>query len=623
MKNYFSIFIISYITILITKFIFIFYLGEQFSNFSTKELIYAIFWGIKFDFAASAIIAFLVTFFDFNKKLFAFFGAIGIITVFLTQISDMLYFDESSRHIGYEIFDVLHDASSLFMTAFSQHTFMFLASNIIALLIFIIIYKLLKNIETTQFNKYYILKKIFIILISVFFIRGMFQHIPLHPWQANEIGNSQLASISVNSVYNIVYTIANKKKKLKPVKLAKIDKEIIEESFKTMYPANNEIINTPILKSKPNIVFFFMESWSAKYMSAYGYKKKTTPYFDELLKKSIRPKFMVAGGHRTTEGIFTSLSSFQNPLGKTIAKTQLQNYKYESIIYQLNKEGYQTSFFQGTSKDTSGTGSLISYLGFQEGYGKRDIKERIYEENYWGVQDTDLYNFITKKLDKKDIKEPFVLGLNNASSHDIVLPKGIQSYNFSENEGLNKKLNTIHYADREMDKFIKNIENKYPNTIFIILADHCGGSLTDNLYSYMIPFAIYSKNLEAKYYDKVLSQRDIAPTIYDLVIGKDEKEKKNYTGKSLFNKSDEFFTDYFHNGVLGWIEEDSIVEINTSTNDIDCYKLDNFDKIKQECTEESSKLKNRALSFTTVSQKLMFEGKTKEFNEYKTLNEQK
>lgn len=616
MKNYFLIFFTTYLIVLLTKFIFVLYLGNQFSEFNFSQLTYAIFWGYKYDFAASAFIALLVSFFDLNKKLFATLGSIGIISVFLTQIGDILYFADSSRHVGYEVVDILLEANSLFMTALSQHFLITIMAIVVAILLFILFYKLFQTITVSKLNKYYFLKSFFVLLISVFFIRGMFQHIPLHPWQANEIGNTQLASVSLNSIYNIVYTLANKGKKLEPIKLPKIGQNDIQLAMQTIYKPV-EPIATPILNNKPNIVMLFMESWSAKFMSAYGYQYPTTPYFDKLLEKSIRPRGMVAGGHRTTEGIFTALTSFQNPLGQTIAKTQLQNYKYDSIIYLLNKAGYQSAFFQGTAKDTSGTGSLVNYLGFKQSFGKRDIKERIYDENYWGVQDTDLYNFISRKLDSKEIKEPFVIGLNNASTHDSVTPPNFKRSHFSNNADINEKLNTLNYSDQELAVFINNIEEKYPNTVFIILADHCGGSLTDNLDNYLIPFAIYSKDLKAKYYDVVLSQRDIAPTIYDLVFENNSEEKKNFTGKSLFNENNEFNTDYFHSGVLGWIEENNVVEISINSTKSKCFTLNGLSKEKTSCNDLHKDMKKRALSFTTVSQKLLFEGKTQEFYKYK------
>jgi len=403
---------------------------------------------------------------------------------------------------------------------------------------------------------------------------------------------------------------------LQPLKLPNIDKKIIIQSFAKLY--NNKNIENNItlpLLNKPNVVFFFLESWSAVNMKSYGFSKVTTPFYDSILKKSIHPKAMMAGGHRTTEGMFSVLTSYQNPLGKSIAKTQLQGFKYSSIIKTLNKRGYQSAFFQGTSKETSGTGSLAQSLGFKRSYGKRDIKERVYEENYWGVQDPDLYNFSLKIIDQ--IGEPFVIGINGATTHDDKIPKGVKTIKFVKDKEKNAQLNALHFSDKALGDFMNNIEAKYPNTLFLLFADHCGGVKGNSFENYLIPFAMYHKNLKAKNYNVYLSQRDIAPLIYDTVIGDYHESNISFSGKSLLSDKN-FFADYYHNGTLGWIENNEIVELNIATNKNQCYEIVNFKNHKITCQNNSiTTISNKMLSFTKISQELLFKGETEKFKKYR------
>ncbi len=619
LKNYFLIFFLTYSILITTKILFTFYLQANFTEFSISQELYAIFWGFRFDFATCAIIAFIITLFDFNKKIFTLSATIVLITVFFTQIGDILYFNEANRHIGYEITDTITDASSLFMTAYSQHTILTIISIFTAFSLSIFIRKILLNKQTISINRFYILKKLVLIILTIFFIRGMTQSIPLNPWQSNQIGDSKLATLSLNATYNIIYSLVNKNKKLQPIKIPTISEKTIRRSFKELYQKKEANIDFPIIKTKPNIVFLFLESWSAVYLQAYGYKYNTTPYFSEILKKSIRPAIMIASGHRTTEGMFSTLASFQNPLGKTVAKTQLQNHQYSSIINILNQKDYNSAFFQGSSKETSGTGSFAQSMGYKYSYGKKDIKERIYEENYWGVHDVDLYNFVEKNLSSQ-LKEPFIIGINGATTHDDKIPKGIKKIHFTD-EKINNQLNALHFSDLALKQFITNVENKYPNTIFVLLADHCGGNISVTIENYMIPFAIYSKKLIVpKYHDIYLSQRDIAPTIYDLTIGNYKNHHTTFSGKSLIQDSS-FFADYYHNGILGWTEDNSIIEINTSTNIMICYKKSNLNKEKTNCTKVHNEMKNRALSFTNVSQKLLFSDTLNSFKKYRNIHE--
>jgi len=500
----------------------------------------------------------------------------------------------------------LRDASSLFMTAISQHILLFSLSLLTFFILLTLIFNFFnKTLEEIELNKFYILKKLSLIAIAIFFIRGMFQHIPLNPWQSNQIGDVKLSSLALNGAYNTIFVSIDKKSKLKPIKLPKIENKLIEENMKALYGSSYTPYETNL--NKPNVIFFFLESWSGIYLKSYGFNKTTTPFFESILKNSIRPKAMIAGGHRTTEGIFCTLCSFQNPLGNSIAKTKLQDFKYNSIIDIFNKYGYESAFFQGTSKETSGTGSLAQTLGFKNSYGKRDIKKTVYEKNSWGVQDPDLYSFTLKKL--KSIKKPFVIGINGATTHDDKLPKGIKTINFVKDEKLNKKLNALHFSDFALKEFVNNILKKYPNTLLVFFADHCGSINGSTFENYLIPFALYHKDLKAKYFNFYISQRDISPTVLDAVFGNYKKKENSMSGKSLFSDN-HFFADYYHNGILGWVEDNKALELNLETNKYRCYDISKFTNKEINCTKNILKFKEKSLSFSKISQKSLFEGKT-------------
>ena len=616
LKKFFSVFFIAYIIVIGTKFLFLYYSHDTFSTFSTQKSIWAIFLGYKFDFASSAIVAFLATLFDFHKKFFAWISSFLLLMLFFVEIGDILYFNESSRHIGYEITDTLTDANSLFMTAYSQHTVFTLMALLVALLLFLLTFKWFAKLEAVEVNRFYILKKLSLILLTVFFIRGMTQHIPLNPWQVNQIGESKLAMLSLNPFYNVVYTLANSSKKLKPLKLPPVDNETIQASLTELYSNHRKTSLSSALLKKPNVVFLFLESWSGVNLKSYGFKKETTPFYDAILKKSVHPKAMIASGHRTTEGIFATVTSFQNPLGKSVAESQLESFEYNSIIKVLVKVGYQSAFFQGTSKETSGTGSFAQSLGFQKSYGKRDIAKRLYEENSWGIYDPDLYNFAFEHIEA--MGQPFVVGINGATTHDDKIPKGVESMKFVEDDTKNRQLNALHFSDKALGDFMNRVEAKYPNTLFVLFADHCGGVKGSSFENYLIPFALYHKDLKPKAYEVYLSQRDIAPTVYDLVYGDYHESNMSFSGKSLFS-DEEFFADYYHNGVLGWVEHDTIVEVNIATNQNKCYKIVNFKDQETKCQDDIMAVKNRALSFTKTSQELLFNGKTEEFKNYRNI----
>lgn len=610
LKNYFYLFGIVYLISLFAKFIFIIYLAEKFSDYTLSQQIYAIFWGYRFDFALSGFVAFFVMLFDFNKRTVVSFSLLSIFIILVVQASDMMYFFESSRHSGYEVKDAFVDSLSVIKIAIFQHTayMLFFVFSTIGIIFYSRLY-LLKKLNKIVLSRWTILQKIILLLFSVFFIRGTsFVGIPLTPWNANQIGDVKLANISLNASYNILFALT-KNKKIQVIKLPFITKNKINRTLKKLYQSKPKQNFTKL--NKPNVVFFFLESWSGVYLKPYGFDKQVTPFFDEILKKSIRPKGMIAGGHRTSEGVFASLTSLQNPLGRTVAQTKLQNYSYDSIVNIFNNDNYYTAFYQGTSKETSGNGSFAQKLGFKNSFGKRDIKLKQYAQNSWGVQDPDLYKFVEMNLDKNN--KPFFIGINGATTHDDVLPKEVKSLKFSENIILNKRLNALNFADKALSDFFNQIKSKYPNTLFVFFADHVGSINGNSFENYLIPFAIYHQDLKAKYYDIFSSQRDIAPTILDLVYGDYQALMPNSTGKSLVSDS-RFFADYYDNGILGWVKNDKVLELNLSTQQKRCYQIIRFKLNPFICDKQTLAFSDEALAFTTQAQQLLFSGKTQNFN---------
>ena len=403
-----------YTLIIFTKILFIFFYAERFAGYGAGTLLYALFWGYRFDFATAAVVTLMVSLFQFHRR--TFYALAALLPAFLVtfQLSDILYFEDASRHIGYEITDVFNDASGLFMTAISQNTLFTLSTLLLFPLLVWGLYRFAQQrLKPVVFNRYYLPKTLFLIGISVFFIRGMFTHIPLTPWQSSQIGDERLSILALNGSYNALFSLFNAKGKISPRDVGKLKPAQIKRAFAEIYNDGSALAGE---SARPNVIFFFLESWSGANMQPYGLPVQTTPFFDTVLAQSLRPKAAIAGGHRTTEGMFATLVSYQNPLGQSIAKTQLQNFSYRSVVDLFNEHGYRSIFFQGTAKETSGTGALAQALGFRESYGKDDIEERRYETNYWGVYDQDLYAFTLQKLQSGH--QPFIIGINGATTHD-------------------------------------------------------------------------------------------------------------------------------------------------------------------------------------------------------------
>lgn len=628
---------------LIFKSVFYFYNRTSIGEIPMADVLYALLWGLRFDLAAAAIFSLIMCLLlwlfyrissrkadqsnqqasSFAKGLFF----VALIAMMSLQTSDAMYFVDAGRHVSYEMRDVVVDASGLFMTAVTHHGIFILVSIFIGFLtisgLLFVLCRIFSRVDnrtgfSLPFKLQYEAIFFVILFVSIILIRGGLTGLPQSIISAFKIGDAKQAIVAMNGTYSLVYSVLNSSKEITRVNVTVPGDLDIEQTMRELYPLRTVVLADNNVDVKPyNLVFIFLEGWPAELMASYGYDLKTTPFFDSLIEKSLAPKGVIAGGTRTTEGLFMTLCSQQNPLGGTVAQSSLQNFKYECLPHILRNNGWHTAFFQGTHEDTSGTGAFAQSLGMTDSYAKEHMQAGRYEHNYWGAHDPDIYDFALDKIDS--MPKPFMVGINTNSTHDKKLPKGVEGQ-FGKMRGRDKKINILHFADQALAEFFDKVKNKsyYENTIFVLLSDHTSGKSSNALSRYVTPGVIYSEYLmQANSINRYVSQRDLAPTVLDIL---NFKKPTAFAGKSLFGTDqDEYFAEYYSAGSVGWLSDDLMVETNVGQPDgFKCYSLqEGFTKLNEmTCGERGESLSRQSLAFTAYSQNRLFSGKTKQFYDF-------
>ncbi len=603
---------------LLEKGIFAYYHNSHFSELGLAQIITAILWGIKFDLAiagAFAFIAFLIAYLVHRLLRRNFLRALQLTsflaaaTLLVLHGSDLLYYSEAGRHLGYELKEGFNSGGDLATAALQTYTLPVALQLLLLLPLYFLnrgLFRLASRFETSGSHLLAAeLALLITLLLSAVMVRGGLGSVPLEPLHAQEIRDTQRATLALNGVYNAVFSSITPYS-ISPVFSTPPGEEDLAQ-VRQMLPAEQ-----PARQGEAhhyNVVILLLESWSGAFMQPYGYDRQTTPYFDELRQQSLTTLAMMAGGHRTTEGIFASMCSWQNPLGQTVAQSQLQNYSYYCLPEILHQNGYYTAFFQGTLKNTSGTGAFAQSLGFRYSYGKKDVPDHKYPHNSWGLQDPDLYRFVLQKL--KKMPQPFFVGINTNSTHSSELPPGLKPA-FEGDDHDTVYSNMLHFSDESLKKFMHEVEQDpaFKDTIFIMVADHAGPSLgNSNINKYLIPFLVYAPGvIEPQQRDIVSSQRDIAPTLLD-ILGL--PASPDFSGVSLLDEASKPYADYYHQGHLGWVEGTAGVEFMLGDKEkAECYtfKPTPFRREKHVCTEQDIQLRRRATAFTHLSQSLLFNG---------------
>lgn len=588
------------------------------------KLLSTLLWGIRFDLAISAAFALLVTFVAWlahrllrrplipTMRWGTFLAGALLIGI---QGADLLYYGEAGRHLGYELKEWYNSGSSLAVAALQTYT----VPVMLQLALLIPLYYLSRWLfglgntihQHRGFPRTLLLEVqlVLLLLLSVVMVRGGVQSVPLEPLHAQEIGDNHRAVLALNGGYNALFSSITPYSISPSFAAEPTSKEVA--MVRTLLRNNNgPLMITP--RPKANVIFVLLESWSGAYMQSYGYDQPVTPNFDRLRREGITSRAMMTGGHRTTEGMFATFCSLQNPLGQTVAQSQLQNYDYQCLPRIAREAGYHTAFFQGTNANTSGTGAFAQLLGFSDSYGKADMPPPTLSENSWGRHDPDIYDFTLDKL--RNMRQPFMVGINTNSTHDAQLPAGTA---VSFGKDAPTYLSALHYADGALGDFVDAVRSdpQLKDTVLVLLADHPGLTPPDAYRASMIPFVILAPGIAPMELPDVLSQRDVAPSVTDLLALPASSE---FTGQSVVRRIEPRVADYYHQGKLGWLSQGSLVETSlNNSNETRCYKLPAGKASAQpsDCGPKDDLHVKNALAFTHLSQSLLFSGQLNTLSE--------
>ena len=296
-----------------------------------------------------------------------------------------------------------------------------------------------------------------------------------------------------------------------------------------------------------NVVLVFLESTRARSTTPYHEELETTPFLDELAAKSLMAEHAYAVVPHTSKALVASHCGFEPPLDTKKTESEPDILPAKCLPELLEEQGYRSKFFQSATKTFERRTQLVENFGYDtfiatEGMNKRGFQRA----NYFGYEDDIMLGPSREWLEENARKGPFMAGyLTVTPHHNYVVPVRYGKKTFSENETLNKYLNTIRYQDF----FLKNLFDQYKalglydDTIFIVLGDHGEGFGEHGLEQHdntiyeeglHIPFFIQDpRRPEGGRIETPINQLDILPTVADMLGYR--IEGGSYPGTSVFS----------------------------------------------------------------------------------------
>jgi lipoteichoic acid synthase len=322
------------------------------------------------------------------------------------------------------------------------------------------------------------------------------------------------------------------------------------------HPAvGTRLVWTPRTESR-NVVLVHLESIRARSVTPYNKKLKTTPFLDELAKKSLlveRAYTIIPNSLKASISVNCGIE----PSLRAAVEAEPGGIPAPCLACLLKEQGYRTVFFQSATQKFMYFGDQAKNLGYKEYYPVETMDTEGFERsNYFGYEDEVMLKPSEEWL-KKCGEKPFVAEyLTSTGHHDYFPPRRYRHEDFVEDDKLNRYLNSVRY----LDYFVKNLIEQYKRlglykeTIFIIFGDHGEGFgergryvHEDNPYeeSLKIPLIIHApwRFEHGERVEELANLTDILPTVLDL-LGYEVKGGK-YPGYSLLRPLPEERTLFF------------------------------------------------------------------------------
>ncbi len=355
---------------------------------------------------------------------------------------------------------------------------------------------------------------------------------------------------AINVAWNIIYTYSEKDKLYQSFEY--FDTNKVQSYVKQLYPLN---LHSPKLLTakRPNIVFVILESFTSKLIFQKWDNITITPNLNDLAKEGFYFSNFYSSGDRTDEGLVSILSGYPAQPISYIINYQSKTAKLPSIVRDLKKVGYHTSFYYGGDINFANMKSFLLQSGMEEIIEKNDFPQNKATAK-WGLHDEVVFEKVLDDIKKSET--PFFKTILTLTSHppfETPVPVVINGPDVNT-----LFANSANYTDRALGNFINELKQDpvWKNTLVVLVADH-GVPYLDNCSvsdpkKFKIPMIWLGGALgeQLTLIDKYASQTDIANTLLSQL----DMPAENYPySKNIFSPASKSFSFYTWNHGFGFL----------------------------------------------------------------------
>jgi lipoteichoic acid synthase len=298
---------------------------------------------------------------------------------------------------------------------------------------------------------------------------------------------------------------------------------------------------------RPNVIIVILESTRAAALTRWNPDLPTTPFLNELARKSLVVERFHSVIPHTSKALTAILCGLQ-PSHNTAPMAVRLGLATRCLPRLLREQGYQTAYFQTANPHFDERERAVSAMGFERLVTPDQYPDRGFQQaNFLGPEDESLLDPMLDWV-REHKEKPFLLTFLTVNAHHRVYPLtryGVAK--LSPDEAVNTYLNAVRYDDILLKKLVCGLKRLgvYRDTILVVVGDH-GDAFAEHRLSIHdrvpyeevlhVPLIIHDPRAQHPAPGVVRdpgNQLDVLPTVVELLGF--EPSKGAFQGKSLLH----------------------------------------------------------------------------------------
>ncbi len=237
--------------------------------------------------------------------------------------------------------------------------------------------------------------------------------------------------------------------------------------FQGLYPEETQdITDTLLITSRPNVLVVLMESYGSKFIRELGGEPDVSPHLSRLIPQGIFWENYYSNSFRTDRGIVSTFSGWISYPTASLMRLPEKLGSVPSLAQSLAHEGYLTHYFYGGDIKIMGERGYLIQTGYQTLTSAADFSLAEAHESKWGVNDSITALRALQLMREMPADRPWHLVWQTLSSHE---PFEVPYHRLQ-----NPILNAFAFTDRCVGQLMDSLQASplWDNLLVILVPDH-------------------------------------------------------------------------------------------------------------------------------------------------------